>query len=49
VIQDRKKYFRSPLVMSMSIRVLIVPNVSSVTFYNTPLVPELVPASYEVI
>lgn len=47
MIQDIKKYLKSPLVMSTSVSVLTFPTVSSVTFYNIPLVPELVSASYE--
>lgn len=47
VIQDIKKYLKSPLVMPTSVSVLTFPTVSSVTFYNIPLVPELVSASYE--
>lgn len=47
MIQDRKKYLKSPLVTSTRVSVLTFPDVSSVTFFNIPWVPELVSASYE--
>lgn len=47
MIQDRKKYLKSPLVTSTRVSVLTFPDVSSVTFLNIPWVPALVSASYE--